>query len=431
MTSVRSRRGFLTAAGSAAGVSLAGCTSLVGVTGETEFEEDLDPPGILLTWQDDPTTTMTIDWHTPIDEETEESYSAELEYRTEESDDWTRVSGSTFQVEHEDPSTTYDRDIHRVELTDLSPDTRYEFRVGVAPIWAFETMATELDDSLTFASGGDTGHLGWDPTLEALMNYDPAFLVIAGDLPYADGGRAAGPGRKWEGWFDSVKEYLVDDTGRVVPIVAGIGNHECRNEYYDEASVQPYEDTDEWREWFAPYFYTFFAFPGHPGYNVLDFGEYLSIPMLDTNHTSPIEGDQTDWLGTILEERDDFTHIMPHYHVPAWPSHRELERHQPPMREGWLPKFEDAGVRFAFEHHDHTFKNTPRLLDGEPHEDGIIYIGDGCLGQPPRTIHPDREWIELAERSKVANIVTIEPDESEVVAIDPDDNVLFSERQDL
>lgn len=428
MQAQQSRRGFLKASGAtAAGVSLAGCSQLVDVFGDAEFEEELNPPAILLTWQRDPTSTMTIDWHTPKEDERE----AELDYRGPDEEDWTRVSGETQEVEHEDPTTTYERDIHRVELTDLDPGTEYEFRVGTAPVWTFETMPDSLDDPVTFASGGDSGHIGWDPTLETLMEYDPAFLVIAGDLPYADGGNATGPDRLWEGWFESVKDYLIADDGRVVPIVAGIGNHECRNGYYDEASMMEYENTDEWREWFAPYFYTFFAFPGHPGYGVLDFGDYLSIPMLDTDHTNPIEGEQTEWLDSALEEREDVTHVMPHYHIPAWPSHRDMERHQPPMHDGWLPLFERTGVRFSFEHHDHTFKNTPPLRDGQPHDDGIIYVGDGCLGRPPRVVHPDREWIDAAKQKNVVNIITVSDDTAQVSAIDPDNNELYSAEREV
>jgi hypothetical protein len=67
--------------------------------------------------------------------------------------------------------------------------------------------------------------------------------------------------------------------------VVAIGNHEVQNHYLEtHADYQPGPD---WREKVAPHFYALFAFPGHPGYNVLDVGDYLSLVILDSGLTSP------------------------------------------------------------------------------------------------------------------------------------------------
>jgi len=87
----------------------------------------------------------------------------------------------------------------------------------------------------------------------------------------------------------------------------------------------------------APHFYQLFAFPGHPGYNVLDIGDYLSLIILDSDHSHPIEGGQTEWLENVLLERaGGKRHLMPVYHVPAWPSHRPFDgRVSVRVRENW------------------------------------------------------------------------------------------------
>ena len=74
--------------------------------------------GLILTWQQDPTTTMTIDWHTCPDADP-----STVEYRKLGSDEnWIRMAGD----QHAFPFS--ERVIHRVELTGLSPDTEYQFR---------------------------------------------------------------------------------------------------------------------------------------------------------------------------------------------------------------------------------------------------------------------------------------------------------------
>ncbi len=57
--------------------------------------------------------------------------------------------------------------------------------------------------------------------------------------------------------------------------------------------------------------------PGPQGYNVLDCGNYLSLLLLDSGHTHPVEGAQTDWLKQTLAARQHVSHVFPVYHVPA------------------------------------------------------------------------------------------------------------------
>src|SRR6185503_2559340 len=57
-------------------------------------------------------------------------------------------------------------------------------------------------------------------------------------------------------------------------------------------------------------------------FNVLDFGDYLSLVLLDTGHIAPIGGEQTSWLAKTLAERQDRPHLIVANHVPAYPSYR-------------------------------------------------------------------------------------------------------------
>jgi hypothetical protein len=163
----------------------------------------------------------------------------------------------------------------------------------------------------------------------------------------------------------------------------------------------------------APYFYALFASPGQPGYAAIDFGDYLSFLLLDSAHTNPIPGEQTAWLESALADRAGRPNIFPVYHVPAYPSVRKFDGEiSAAVREHWLPLFEKAGVKYAFENHDHAYKRTPPIADGKPDPNGIVFLGDGAWGVETRETHPvDETWyLEKAAAVRHGIIVTLKPD---------------------
>ena len=177
-------------------------------------------------------------------------------------------------------------------------------------------------------------------------------------------------------------------TGRLIPMIAAIGNHEVVGAY-DQSPIQ------------APFFYSLFdhwstSFGG--AYGTLDFADYLSIVLLDSDHTCRIE-DQTNWLRGALKERSNFTHVFVAYHVPAYPSVRNFtNRINTQIRSEWLPAIEESGqVRVVFEHHDHAFKRTKPLLKGEPNKNGVVYLGDGSWGRGGRPLRQDGD-LSMFER---------------------------------
>ncbi|TVR07658.1 MAG: metallophosphoesterase, partial [Planctomycetota bacterium] len=230
---------------------------------------------------------------------------------------------------------------------------------------------------------------------------------------------------RWDEWFEANAEGLVSEDGRLVPIVAAIGNHEVRRGFVGRHP--DFEDSDAWRMANATYFYQLFAFPGHPGYGTLDFGDYLSLIILDSEHTNRIPGRQTAWLHQALEKRAGQRHVIPVYHVPAFPSHRGYDDTASRLaREHWLPLFDIQGnIRVAFEHHDHTYKRTPPIRGLEvSRDDGIVYVGDGAWGVATRPVHdPETTWyLDRAESVRHAIIMTIHGDtlDFEVVSEDGD-----------
>lgn len=361
-------------------------------------ENPFDPSALYLQWQRDPTTTMTIHWHTVGEARTE------LHYRLPSAAGWTSAFGSAT------PFVGTGRFVHTVEVTGLSPATDYEFCFQPGEkVFKFRTMPQDLSQPVRFITGGDVFHEHkWMGTMNALAGkLDPAFVVFGGDLAYAHGGTNEEKVTRWFDYFASWKTNAVAPDGRLIPMLVTIGNHEVKDSYR-----QPLEK--------ARSFYTVFSSPGPQGYACLDFGKYLSLFLLDSDHTHTIAGAQTEWLRAKLADRRKVPHVIPVYHTPSYPGFRTEEGAQAKeIRAHWCPLFDRYGVKLVFENHDHCFKRTHPLRDGKIDPKGTIYLGDGAWGVGLRKPDPTKPKWYIARSGDIRHlyVVTLYRDARHVLAI--------------
>ena len=376
------------------------CMSLVAFVGSIRADDNspFDPPALYLQWQRDPTTTMTIHWHTVGDAK------SELFYRSLATTNWLPASGATK------PLVGTERTVRIVELTGLQPAAYYEFcfQPG-ARVFKFRTMPKDLSQPVRFITGGDVYHdLKWLNPMNALAaRLDPAFIVFGGDLAYSHGGTDEEKITRWFDYFASWKTNAIAPDGRLIPMLVTLGNHEVKDSYR-----QPNEK--------AASFYTLFSSPGPQGYTALDFGKYLSLFLLDSDHTHTIAGEQTEWLGKNLSARRKVPHVFPVYHTPAYPSFREDTGTQAKeVRAHWCPLFDKYGVKLVFENHDHCFKRTFPIRAGKVHAKGTTYLGDGAWGVEVRKPDPKKpKWyIEKSIPVRHLYLVTLHPEARHVLAI--------------
>ncbi len=107
-----------------------------------------EPTALFLTWQRDPTTTMTIQW---IGSEADAA-SRPIWYSKTGSKEWRQQPGRPK------PFPKTDKSVIRSELTGLAPDTEYSFRVGLdSAEQRFRTMPAKATNAIHFVSGGDAG----------------------------------------------------------------------------------------------------------------------------------------------------------------------------------------------------------------------------------------------------------------------------------
>jgi acid phosphatase type 7 len=393
--------------------------SLLFGTGPLFSQASVDPLALYLTWQRDPTTTMTIHWHT------DGEHPSRVEYQRLDGGEWHSRAGQNRPFPHSP------RTIHTVELRDLEPNTTYRFRLGeAAREFRFRTMPATAAEPIRFATGGDVMHQReWmEATSAQAAKYNPHFVVWGGDLAYANGDPRNA--HRWYDFLEVCKDVLIDSEGRQIPILVTLGNHELfgvrrlegANEMHllEELGVEDGEVT---------FFFDLFAMPGRPGYNVLDFGDYMSVILLDSDHHNPVVGEQTEWLARVLAERQDRPHVFPVYHVPAYPSARSPDGgSETRVRENWVPLFERYGVRVAFENHDHTYKRSYPLRQNRISADGIVYIGDGAWGVSTRQIGQwqggQKAWyLDRAESVRHFILATIHGPHQHFLMVDEDGNV--------
>lgn len=339
-----------------------------------------EPQVLFLSWQRNPTTTMTIQWIGTEDEGTNRP----VWYAQDKSVEWQQAPASPKPY----PMSKYV--IYRTELTGLEPDSEYRFRLGLdSAEKRFHTMPAKATNTIEFITGGDAGvGEATKHTNQIAAAQDPMFVVLGGDLAY-ENGIAGGVFMQFLKYYS---QQLIDTQGRLIPLVGCLGNHEVRGGYGRTRNE-------------AAFFYSIFdgLFPD-TGFNVLDFGDYMSILLLDSNHTSPIVGEQTSWLQKTLRDREDCPNVFVVYHVPAYPSFRPIDLDDDEKgtgsdaRKHWVPLFERYNVDAVLEHHDHTFKRTHPLLGGLFDPDGVPYLGDGSWGKLRRPKTPaERPYLAVTK----------------------------------
>jgi hypothetical protein len=298
------------------------------------------------------------------------------------------------------PGLDVERYVYRVRLSGLEPGSTYHFvpgerLSGFAREFHFRTPPDT--GALRFVEAGDLGRgLEGVDLLRLAAAQDPDFAVLGGDLAHCNG--ELDNHARWDEWFATWQRVMRAPDGRVIPLAVTVGNHEVNGRDSDDRRLR------------APFFTTYFRDPDAPIYQARRFGDLAGILLLDSNHLTPHDGPQREFLERTLRDWGEVGARFAVYHKPFYPGHRDF--HGDGATDGrtyWAPLFEQYGVAAAFEHHDHVLKRTVPLRAGEPHPDGVVYLGDGGLGQQPRPVHPDRWYLAHTAREAHFWLVDVTP----------------------
>lgn len=377
------------------------------------------PRHVYLTWQGDPATRVTVNYHTLG---RASAGISQVFYDTEPRDgELAAYRFRAYGEGHTIPGLADGRTVHWVELTGLEPDTDYYFAAGDAAGGFSEERRVQTlpadDRPLRFAAGGD---LGLSEIMRQLLvqaaAQSPRFALLGGDLAYTDGDVTQYA--IWDEWLDLWEEEMITPEGRTIPYVCAIGNHEVPGGY----DRTPEE---------APFYLGYLAQNGDQTYYARRLGANAALLVLDSSHIAHPGGAQAAWLEEQLEAVADVPFTFACYHVPLFPGFRlPSGPYVARGRQHWLPLFDRYELTAAFENHDHMFKRAKRIRGMRPDPEGTLYLGDGSWGRGPRLVRGPRRtdkvrrwYVERLESKGHVWIVDVTPDRVSYAAIDPQGEV--------
>jgi predicted MPP superfamily phosphohydrolase len=293
--------------------------------------DDTTPRYIHLSWVNNPKTTMTIAWKTNVETASIVQYGLNTAYGDEE--------------------IGTDAIWHFVELTGLSPDTVYHFRVGDGNLWSkdsyFKTGTT--GKHTTFVGLGDAQE--HNPNRKLMVDVvnnvmDLDFFLYSGD--FIENAREV---HRWNSWFADYSKLT-----NHLAMMSALGNHEKNHSNY----------------------YNFLALPGNEAYYSFSYGSvhfailhtyWEGVP--DENYT-----DQVDWLTADLDAHQDYEWTFIMMHRPpfsSFPRYFEVEPNwYQVINDSFRPVFEQYEVDLVLTGHEHSYERLEK--------NNITYIISGGAG---------------------------------------------------
>jgi acid phosphatase type 7 len=371
------------------------------------------PKTLLLTWEGDPCTTMTAQWlrGPGLGDRPEEGKGEVVKWKEVQAAGWKTLKTSASDFPDPEKLGMARWGLVGARWHDLKPDTDYLFQIGEAPVRKFRSAPDHLRKPVVFVEGGDVDVMESSAQIMRVgSQQDPLFMSVGGDLAYGDGHDVVREIKFWEQWSEVARA----PDGRIIPFVAGIGNHEVRGGYVQEGAT--FAQMKER----APFFYALFGGLYRKEEPVaLDFGDYLSLLLMDSGHVLPIPS-QTAWLKKNLEMRKSVPWVFASWHVPAFPSFRTW-KHQKEIvqsREEWVPVLEASEVTAVFNHHEHNLQRVE--TEGKAGRK-IPFLGNGALGVEarPQQCPESKELSKAFSQSDYVNVVQLRADGVTVRSLGP------------
>ena len=327
---------------------------------------DGTPFHVRLSWENDPTTSITVHWET---DPWLPGYNPRVELGREADDISIDCKGESFRTYFSD----YEQ--HEVELACLLPATTYYYRYGSpdygwSEVLSFRTPPDGMEE-YTFCVVGDSRSASadstdvseWGRVASAAAAEDPFFSLLLGDEVFL-------------GYED---EYWPPCLGEGEPLfkegsaMASHGNHEeYAMEYFDR-----------------------FSLPGNERWYSFDVGG-IHFVCLDTGlmdySERPLLAQQSPWLEEDLQQAEEggveWTVVF--FHRPPYAS-GEGYGDQPDIVAEWVPIFDRYGVDLVLTSHEHFYQRSFPMREGQAltaagnlyaDPGGTVYVIQGCGGAP-------------------------------------------------
>jgi hypothetical protein len=339
------------------------------------------PDRIVLTWTGDPARSQAVTWRTDTSVKKALAQIALAE------------AGPRFITKAQNvpavttPLTTDlgEAHCHTAVFTNLTPKTKYVYRVGDGENWSewihFQTASDQPEpfSFLYFGNAQNDVKSHWSRVIRGAYSDMPRarFIIHAGDLI-----NRANRDAEWGDWF-----YAGGWVNAMVPNVPTPGNHE-----YDKGPDGKRQLSRHWRPQFA--------LPTH-GPDGLEetvyYLDYQGVRIVSLNSNEEHER-QVAWLDRVLSDNPNRWTVLT-FHHPIYSAANE--RDNPVLRKRWQPAIDKHRVDLVLTGHDHTYarsglltfeSNVPTGTGVRDPKSGTVYVVS--VSGPKLYRLTPREWMK-------------------------------------
>ncbi|TEB08063.1 Alkaline phosphatase precursor [Pelotomaculum schinkii] len=306
-------------------------------------EESAAPEQIILTWTLDPAASQTITWLTP------DNSPARVQYISADEFAGNFDAAQEMNAECSAFDSTHYR--FKVNITGLTPETKYVYQVGREEAWSgplsFTTASDTQEFSFLYMGDVQSGYAEWGSTLDAVYQSYPQikFALLGGDLTDNDSDE-----EEW-GQFLAAATVLFSR----IPVMPAMGNHD--GDMYLDFFALP----DNGPEGLKQEFYSF------------DYGNAHFVVLNSNKNTD--EGAK-QWLQNDLQGTTKKWKFVV-FHIPAYPATYDYKGIDKSIRANWVPVLEQNRVDMVFVGHQHEYMRTHPIYQEEVQTEpsyGIVYV---------------------------------------------------------
>jgi hypothetical protein len=291
--------------------------------------------------------------------------------------------------------------IHGVRVDELSPDTKYAYRVGDGKNWSesasFTTQPAGDDQTIKAVVLGDSRNRYdvWKQIVGLSAKESPRFIVSTGDLVSSGWNQL-----HWDQYFDNASIEFAS-----IAFMPSMGNHEWPFHNYLAQFILP----ENGPEGFKEYAYSFDVGPTH-------------WVALSSEHDLAA---QVQWLKDDMSASDKPWKFV-FFHKPLYSAKESRAEERRRFVAEWGPAIDSLKIDIAWAGHDHYYSRSHPMrgdeIVGSPSE-GTVYITTGGAGAPLYDLQMN-DYMAVAEKIEHYCLLTVSPTKLDLVVKLADKSVL-------
>ena len=358
---------------------------------EQLHQPTLMPDRVILTWAGDPATTQAVNWRTSTDVKDPVAQIA----IADPGPDLEKMSHTIAAVTEPLESNLSTAHYHSVKFEDLTPSTRYAYRVGDGANWSewfqFRTASQDAEP-FSFVYFGDAQNdvrSMWSRVIREAYTSESGvrFLLHAGDLiNKAESDAEWGEWHQAGGWLNGM-----------VPSVPTPGNHEIH-----KVDDNHHRLSHHWRPQFT------LPENGPPGLEESCYSLIYQDTLIIAMNSNEQADAQAEWLDDLLSHNTCRWTICT-FHHPMFSTGKDRDNEK--LRRRWKPILDKHRVDLVLQGHDHSYGRTGLSTPGPEWVSPAAKKAEAAADEK-KTIDP-----EVAERNAIESNADVAQHEGTIYVV--------------